>query len=165
MRLPCSHIHLFFIFIHSLFSPPFPLVIFTLKIGSNSLMGAASSMLEQVLTRLSNGVDGFARAVRSSLLISADMAHAIHPNYSEKHESHHQPQIHGGVVVKYNGNQRYATNSLVSFYLHEIAKRHEIPLQVFLYSFISFYIHLVFVFIEDGVCVSFFLPPPFFLSV
>jgi len=70
-------------------------------------------------------------ALRKSFLISADMAHGVHPNYKEKHDPNHKPSIHGGLVIKLNTNQRYATNSVTSLPLREIAKRHKIPVQDF----------------------------------
>lgn len=55
-------------------------------------------------------MDAVERCLASSFLVSADMAHALHPNYVEKHDSCHAPKIHDGLVVKTNVNQRYATN-------------------------------------------------------
>ena len=52
----------------------------------------------------------FPRAMASSLLVSADMAHALHPNYADQHEAQHQPQLNRGLVIKSNSNQSYATN-------------------------------------------------------
>lgn len=49
---------------------------------------------------------------------------------SEKHEENHQPGMHKGVVIKHNGNQRYATTSITCFLLKELAKRHQVPIQV-----------------------------------
>ena len=59
------------------------------------------------------------------------MAHAIHPNYAEKHEENHKPKMHAGIVIKHNANQRYATTSITAFMLREIGKRHGIPIQDF----------------------------------
>ncbi len=59
------------------------------------------------------------------------MAHAVHPNYSEKHQEKHQPQIHKGPVVKVNVNQRYATSGPTSFLIKQLAKKNNIPVQDF----------------------------------
>eukprot|EP00056_Hartaetosiga_gracilis_P012038 m.187388 g.187388 ORF g.187388 m.187388 type:complete len:84 (+) comp13625_c0_seq9:1149-1400(+) len=58
------------------------------------------------------------------------MAHAIHPNYPEKHEANHKPEMNKGPVIKFNTNQRYATNAVTATILREIADEANIPLQV-----------------------------------
>jgi len=83
--------------------------------GSQSAQGAQSPFLRTVLERLalahpSAGSSPVHRMLARSFLISADMAHAIHPNYPDKHEPNHQPLLGGGPVVKSNSNQRYATD-------------------------------------------------------
>lgn len=83
--------------------------------GSQSAQGAQSSFLRDVLARLvfargGSGVDALPRAIHHSLMISADMAHAIHPNHADKHEPAHAPLFGGGPVIKINNNQRYATD-------------------------------------------------------
>jgi aspartyl aminopeptidase len=64
-------------------------------------------------------------------LVSADCAHAIHPNYADKHEDNHAPEMDKGVVIKINANQRYATTSVTSALIKKIAQSKGIPLQEF----------------------------------
>lgn len=82
--------------------------------GSTSAGGAGSPFLEDVLSRVvlafDSAGDARARSMARSFLISADMAHAVHPNYADKHEPGHRPQLGGGPVIKSNSNQRYATD-------------------------------------------------------
>ncbi len=81
------------------------------EVGSRSAQGAASDFLRSCLQRLSgDSTEGFHRAVAKSFLISADMGHALHPNYTDLHEPMHQPVLGGGPVVKINVNQSYATD-------------------------------------------------------
>lgn len=83
--------------------------------GSQSVGGARSRLLLGILERLAFGYSGAtpqaaARAFSRSLLISADMAHAVHPNYADRHEKQHQPKLGHGPVIKVNVNQSYATD-------------------------------------------------------
>jgi len=82
--------------------------------GSNSYSGASGPFLEAVLERLievrGGGNEARARAYAGSFVASADMAHAVHPNYAERHDGSHRPRPNGGPVLKVNVNQRYATN-------------------------------------------------------
>ena len=80
------------------------------EVGSRSAQGAASTFLQTCLQRLAKGEDGIHRAASKSFLVSADMAHAIHPNHVDKHEANHQPILGGGPVIKINANQSYATD-------------------------------------------------------
>lgn len=81
------------------------------EVGSRSAKGAASDFLRSCLHRLSgDSTESFHRAIAKSFLISADMSHAIHPNYVDVHEPMHQPVLGGGPVVKINVNQSYATD-------------------------------------------------------
>ena len=123
------------------------------EIGSTSAQGAASNLLPAVVRRLSVlpsderpdcindkvlGRDlswGLATAyeetLATSFLVSADMAHSVHPNYAAKYECSHQPEINKGVVIKVNANQRYATNSPGIVLLQEAARLANVPLQLF----------------------------------
>lgn len=92
------------------------------EVGSASTSGAAGPFLEQVLKRLHHSEETHIQMLRQSLLISCDNAHAAHPNFGDKHEPNHKPQMNQGVVIKINANQRYASNvSSVSRFLHAVA--------------------------------------------
>lgn len=77
------------------------------------------------------GADGFEKTIQSSFLISADMAHAVHPNYSEKHQSNHAVEINKGIVIKINHNQRYATDLVSSSIIKAVAAKGNVPLNEF----------------------------------
>lgn len=106
------------------------------EIGSQSAQGAGSTFLVDVCQRLAQGAaagasDAFARAVARSFLVSADMAHAVHPNYADRHEPDHRPLLGGGPVLKTNVNQRYATDAESAARFVQLCKRVEAPLQHF----------------------------------
>lgn len=86
------------------------------EVGSQSAAGAASLFLRATLERLAAcypeaGREAGPRALARSLLVSADMAHAIHPNYADKHDSQHAPRLGAGPVLKVNASQSYATDA------------------------------------------------------
>ena len=101
------------------------------EVGSCSACGADGPMLEQVLQRLLPEADGFARVMQRSLLVSADNAHAVHPNYADKHDSNHGPKLNAGPVIKINSNQRYATNSETAGFFRHLCLENEVPVQSF----------------------------------
>jgi len=104
------------------------------EVGSRSAQGAQSPFLRQVLERIvyagaARSAEGFARALARSFLISADMAHAIHPNYADRHEPSHAPLLGGGPVIKSNVNQSYASDGASSARFVELCRRVEVPFQ------------------------------------
>jgi aspartyl aminopeptidase len=105
------------------------------EVGSVSRDGAEGGLLAVVLERLTVavGLDRGAHlaALSSSLLVSADMAHAAHPNHSDRHDPRHKPRLGGGVVLKSNVNQRYATSGATAAHLRGLARRAGLPLQDF----------------------------------
>ena len=109
------------------------------EVGSDSYQGAGSTLMRDAVVRVNDAFqpgttsqsESFRSAIAKSLVLSVDMAHAIHPNYASKHEANHAPKLNGGIVIKSNSNQRYATNGLTSFFVRELARREEIPVQNF----------------------------------
>ncbi|KAH7127093.1 aspartyl aminopeptidase [Dendryphion nanum] len=110
------------------------------EIGSRTAQGADSNLLPAVIRRLSvlpasesnsdksydkldDATTAYEQTLATSFLVSADQAHSVHPNYPDKYESHHRPEINKGTVIKINANARYATNSPGIILLQEAARR------------------------------------------
>src|SRR5262249_39445654 len=103
------------------------------EIGSTSNRGASSPILESLLERITIGLGGgrdeWRRALAASMCLSADMAHATHPNYSERHEPGHWIEINGGPAVKTNVSQRYSTDARSAAQFIDACKNAGVPLQ------------------------------------
>lgn len=110
------------------------------EIGSQTAQGADSNLLPAVIRRLSvlppsesnsdksydkmeDTATAYEQTLATSFLISADMAHSVHPNYPAKYEAQHRPEMNKGTVIKINANARYATNSPGIVLLQEAARR------------------------------------------
>jgi aspartyl aminopeptidase len=106
------------------------------EVGSTSAQGANSNLiqavLERVLLALGRGREESLAALARSHLVSADMAHAIHPNYPEKHEPYHFPLLNHGPVIKGNANMRYATNGETSALFRGLCAKAGVPCQDFI---------------------------------
>ena len=104
------------------------------EIGSQTTEGAHSSFLEFVIRRLAEQTgspQAYERAVANSILVSADMAHAVHPNYAEQHDPNHFPQMNEGPVIKRNSQGRYATSARTEAWFEQICYQCDVPVQKF----------------------------------
>lgn len=101
------------------------------EVGSSSACGANGPFLRAVLDRLCGDAVTLARVIDRSMLISADNAHGIHPNYADKHDAQHGPLLNAGPVIKHNANQRYATNGETAGWLRNLANMEGIAVQDF----------------------------------
>lgn len=81
------------------------------EVGSASTAGAGGPLLERVLTKVAQGFGDPAEIIAGSIQVSADAAHAVHPNYPGRHDPTHHPLVNKGPVLKINANQRYASNA------------------------------------------------------
>lgn len=101
------------------------------EVGSSSACGADGPFLDQVLRRLLPEGDDFVRILQKSLLVSADNAHGVHPNYADRHDDNHGPKLNAGPVIKINSNQRYATSSETAGFFRHLCFDVEVPVQSF----------------------------------
>lgn len=105
------------------------------EVGSMSATGAQGPLLSTVLTRrhegAGGGADDFHRAIAASVCISADGAHATHPNMAERHEPEHHIAMNAGPVIKRNANERYATTGVGQAIAAEACRAAGVPHQLF----------------------------------
>ncbi len=102
------------------------------EVGSVSAQGAASGLLDTVLDRIcrAGGWD-MAALLSQSFMVSADNAHALHPNQPGLSDGQNAPVLNGGVVLKFNGNLRYATDGLSSAVWRKVCARAQVPVQTY----------------------------------
>lgn len=106
------------------------------EVGSSTKQGAASTFLQDTLLRICESLGKTAAQYRqllaSSFMISADNAHAVHPNYGEKSCPTNRPVLNGGIVIKYSANQKYTTDGVSAALFRMICQKADVPYQVFL---------------------------------
>ena len=106
------------------------------EVGSESEKGADGSFLGDILKRIciAQGLstEHYLRALSQSTLMSADMAHAWHPNFADKHDAEHRPMINSGPVLKINSNQRYTTQANTEALFVKLCQQQAIPYQKFI---------------------------------
>jgi aspartyl aminopeptidase len=101
------------------------------EVGSLSAAGAQGPLLSSILKRLAGDEQSYAALTDRSMMISADNAHGIHPNYADRHDSNHGPLLNRGPVIKINANQRYASNSETTGLFRMLAAAEDVPVQSF----------------------------------
>lgn len=100
------------------------------EVGSNSPQGAASTLLADTLNRICNALKlNHYRMLAQSFMVSADNAHAVHPNHPEFADPTHAPVLGGGVVLKFNANQRYTTDGVSAAVFRKVCAAAEVPVQ------------------------------------
>ena len=100
------------------------------EVGSNSPQGAASTLLADTLNRICHALEvNPYRMLAQSFMISADNAHSVHPNHPEYADSTHAPVMGGGVVLKFNANQRYTTDGVSAAVVRKICADIGVPVQ------------------------------------
>ena len=105
------------------------------EVGSATKQGAASTFLKDTLRRINDGLgrsyEEYLMTLADSFMISADNAHALHPNYADKADPVNHPVINGGIVIKYNANQKYCTDAVSAAMLRGICERAGVNCQIF----------------------------------
>ena len=105
------------------------------EVGSGTKQGAASTFLKDVLIRVNKALGGdeesYLQAVARSFMVSADNAHSVHPNYTEKADPCNRPVVNKGVVIKYNANQKYTTDAVSGAVFRDICTEAKVPVQTF----------------------------------
>lgn len=101
------------------------------EVGSGTKQGAKSSFLRDVLERICNNSETYKRAVAKSFMLSCDNAHAVHPNFADKSDGTNRVYMNGGIVIKYNANQRYTTDAVSEAVVKYVCKNADVPYQMY----------------------------------
>ena len=105
------------------------------EVGSGTKQGAASTFLKDTLLRINMGLgrtyEEYLMTLAGSFMVSADNAHALHPNYTDKTDPVNRPVLNEGIVIKYNANQKYCTDGVSAAIFKDICDRAKVPYQTF----------------------------------
>lgn len=105
------------------------------EVGSGTKQGADSTFLQDTLERialsLGKSLEENKQAIASSFMVSADNAHAVHPNHVEKADPINRPKMNQGIVIKYNANQKYTTDAVSAAVFKDICQEVNVPVQTF----------------------------------
>ena len=105
------------------------------EVGSQSRQGAASTFLKDTLKRINETLGlsekEYLKEIANSFLVSADNAHAVHPNYAGKADPVNKPKVNGGPVIKFNAAQKYTSDALSSAVFKKVCNKAKVPYQIF----------------------------------
>lgn len=105
------------------------------EIGSSTMQGADSTFLSDALERIGESLslskNQYLSMIADSFLISADNAHAVHPNHPEKADPTNRPYLNGGLVIKYHGSQKYTTDAVSTAKMKLICEKAQVPFQTY----------------------------------
>ena len=102
------------------------------EVGSNSVQGAASMLLQNTLERICAALDlEMGQMLSQSFMVSADNAHAVHPNHPEYADAANAPVLGGGIVLKYNASQRYTTDGISAAVLRSVCAKADVNVQTY----------------------------------
>ena len=105
------------------------------EVGSTTKQGAASTFLLDTLKRLNTALgrteEQYLTALASSFMVSADNAHGVHPNYTDKADPTNRPYLNGGIVIKFNATQKYTTDAVSAAVFRSVCEKADVPVQTF----------------------------------
>ena len=105
------------------------------EVGSSTKQGAASTFLYDTLTRMHDSLghtrEDYLIHLADSFMLSADNAHAVHPNHPDKSDPSNRPYLNGGIVLKFNANQKYCTDGVSAAMFRDICNEAGVPVQTF----------------------------------
>ncbi|MCD8179927.1 MAG: M18 family aminopeptidase [Firmicutes bacterium] len=101
------------------------------EVGSGTKQGAKSGFLRDTLERICSDTQTYKRTLSNSFMLSCDNAHAVHPNHADKSDVNNRVYMNGGIVIKYNANQRYTTDAVSEAVVKYVCERAKVPYQMY----------------------------------